>query len=100
MLKNLTNEIKIEAAESCLALKEEADRVLKALAEAKKHFCTVTSTGEKVKTSRGTVRVDERVTINVPKSKVVDRLKVLDPNYNKFYAANKKTTVTKVVTIA
>ena len=36
MAKNLTNEIKIEAAESCLDLKEEADRVLKALAEAKK----------------------------------------------------------------
>jgi predicted RecB family endonuclease len=100
MLKNLTNEIKIEAAESCLDLKEEADRVLKALAEAKKLAQKYIKPGEKVKTSRGTVRVDERVTINVPKSKVVDRLKVLDPNYNKFYAANKKTTVTKVVTIA
>ena len=100
MLKNLTNEIKIEAAESCLDLKEEADRVLKALAEAKKLASEVIKPGEKVKTSRGTVRVDERVTINVPKSKVVDRLKGLDPNYNKFYAANKKTAVTKVLAIA
>jgi len=100
MAKNLTNEIKIEAAENYINLKREADRIAKALAEAKKLVLEVIKPGEKVKTSRGTVRVDERVTINVPKSKVVDRLKGLDPNYNKFYAANKKTAVTKVLAIA
>ena len=98
MAKNLTNEIKIEAAENYINLKREADRIAKALAEAKKLVLEVNEVA--IETDIGIVKVSDRVTESVSKAKVVDRLKVLDPNYNKFYAANKKTTVTKVVTIA
>jgi hypothetical protein len=98
MLKNLTNEIKIEAAENYINLKRESDRIAKALAEAKKLVLEVNETS--IETDIGIVKVSDRVTESVTKAQLVKRLETVDPNYNKFYAANKKIAVTKVLAIA